>query len=97
MELGNTSPHAHAPPTPTTTQAVGFSQQGMCHHALLLCNWNTLRQINSEAPRAFGVLFAVGSWGVLQTAMFQDKQEGVVFSHSSMECVESLGFTVTAD
>lgn len=64
---------------------------------MLPCNWNKLRQINSEAPHAFGMLFAVGSWGVLQTATIQDKQEVAVFSHSSVELLESLGFVVAAD
>lgn len=75
MELGNASPHPHALPT---TWAVGFSQQEMYKHAMLAYNWNQLRQINSEAPRAFGMLFAVGPHRVLQTARSPDKQEVAV-------------------
>lgn len=76
---------------------MGFSLQEMYNHGMLPCNWNKLRQINSEAPHAFGMLFAVVSQGVLQTAMFQDKQAVAVFSHSSVELVGSLRFMVAAD
>lgn len=69
----------------------------MSNHAMLPRNWNKLRQINSEAPHAFGMLFAVGSWGVLQAATFRDKQEVAVFSHSSVEFLESLRLAVAAD
>lgn len=76
----------------------GLQSAEMYNHSVLTCDWNKLRQMNSEAPRTFGILSAMGARHALRTAMSRDKQGvALCLATPARGPVDSLWFTVAAD